>query len=509
MTSNKKGRESSTTRLGRAACLPRAALPLLLSVLVSANSSALARSSHPQFDIIIVGAGIAGICAALEAASEGARILLLDVNSMPGGHAIQSSGGIFIAGSDLQLRLGVDDSPDLAFEDWVRYGEDPDKEWVRLYVDSSVKDVYQWLQSYGVRFTSLMHVAADGNRRPRHHVAEGSGRGLMVPLMRAMLTNKKIEFLRSVYVEKLVMREGAAVGVRGREVRSGREVEYAGKTVVIATGGFASNLKMVEENWPQSQPRAQRMLGGSGVHSQGSGHRMVAEAGGELKDMDRLWIYPTGTINPLNPGSGRGIEVLSYNLWINSKGETIKSTGSGTLDHITSILKLGDEYFWSLLDASSKEMLHVTGSDWQVNREEKYRTLFANPDIVKTADSLDQLAALMGVNPTALGASIAAYNLKALVKIERPPFYAIKHYPLVRKTMGGIRTNLRSQVLRADSGVIEGLYAAGEAAGFGGGNINGKRALEGTFLGPCVLTGRVAGRYAAQEALGSRSSESR
>ena len=422
---------------------------------------------------------------------------------MPGGHAIQSSGGIFIAGSDLQLKLGIQDSPDLAFKDWVRYGQDPDLDWARFYVDSSVKDVYLWLQSLGVRFSSLMHVAADGNTHPRHHVAEGSGRGLIVPLLKALFANKNIEFRRSVFIDHLMMQNGAVAGVKGREVRTGREIEFSARAIVIATGGFASNLKMVEENWPDSLPRPRRMLGGSGVNSLGSGHRMVAEAGGQLTRMDRLWIYPTGTVNPFDPNPERGIQVHSSPLWVNNMGEPVRLTAPGTSALLASVLALDGQSFWSVFDVDSKESISVIGSDWQVNREEKYRTLFANPEIVKSADSIDQLAALIGVNASSLTQSINAYNLRALVKIEHPPFYAIKHYPLVRKTMGGIRTNLRSQVLNSESRAIEGLYAAGEAAGFGGGNINGKKALEGTFLGPCVLTGRVAGRYAAAEALRS------
>ncbi|MFN0086870.1 MAG: FAD-binding protein, partial [Blastocatellia bacterium] len=357
------------------------------------------------------------------------------------------------------------------------------------------------LQGMGVKFGFLMHVSPDGNRVARHHVAEGSGRGLMVPLLREMFRRKEIEFRRSVYVEELIVREGRVAGVRGRGVRTGERVEVLGRAVVIATGGFGSNLRMAAEQWPASLPRARRMLGGSGVHSQGSGHWMAAAAGAELKDMHRLWIYPTGTRNPLPTGAERGIEVLSYYLWLDHRGGIIPHEQGGTLEHIESVLKPGGEYFWSICDAATRATIFVTGSDWQVNREEKYDALFNNPEIVRRGETLRELAEKMGVDPERLEASLAQYNSRAAVKLVHPPFYALQHFPLIRKTMGGIRTNLRSQVLTKAGDVIDGLYAAGEAAGFGGGNINGKRALEGTFLGPCVLTGRVAGREAAADAL--------
>jgi predicted oxidoreductase len=489
--------------LGSSVALLCAAVPYAQPV---SSTPARAGKHGSMPDVVVIGAGIAGISTALEASEQGARVLVIDMNSQPGGHALMSSGGIFIAGSPLQKQYGIEDSPDLAYREWIKYGEDADRDWVRYYVDNSVTGVYRWLEEQGVRFAFLMHVVPEGNSVPRHHVTEGQGRGLMIPLIRKMFLTPNIEFRESTFAIELVTREGRVEAVRARNVRTGVEQLIGGRTFVIATGGFASNLKMVERYWPSDLPRPARALAGSGVNSLGYGHEMAEAAGARLANMDHFLIYPTGVPHPLRGRSEKGIETISYYLWVDSNGKRFHPARS-TSEEVAAMLALENQFFWSLFDSAALERIYVTGSDWQVNTEEKRKALFGNPELVKSADNLESLAIQMQVPVESLKRSISQYNEQALQKIAEPPFYAMKHFPLVRKTMGGIKTNLKSQVLDKEAKVISGLYAAGEAAGFGGGGINGKRALEGTFLGPCVLTGRVAGRHAAEEAIRMKSLE--
>jgi hypothetical protein len=151
--------------------------------------------------------------------------------------------------------------------------------------------------------------------------------------------------------------------------------------------------------------------------------------------------------------------------------------------------------------------------DFSKMHERKLTLLNESPFIVK-ADSLKELALQMGLYPSILVETVERFNksidsgidnefgrnVKPLKKIETPPFYGIQFYPAVRKTLGGVKTNLKCQVLDRDLKPVAGLYAAGELAGMAGGHIQGKACLEGTMLGPSIFSGRVAGAWAAHEA---------
>jgi predicted oxidoreductase len=140
------------------------------------------RQSEPtrDADVIVVGAGIAGISAALEGAHLGSNILVVDMASVFGGHAVMSEGAVSIVGSPLQRSLRIADTPDLAYADFVRWGEDADEAWVRYYVEHSVDEIYEWVTSMGVQFTDVL--PRPGNTVPRYHLSKGRGLGLVAPL---------------------------------------------------------------------------------------------------------------------------------------------------------------------------------------------------------------------------------------------------------------------------------------------------------------------------------------
>jgi hypothetical protein len=171
--------------------------------------------------------------------------------------------------------------------------------------------------------------------------------------------------------------------------------------------------------------------------------------------------------------------------------------------------------YWAIFDEKAKRRFAITGSDWADFRviEEK---IFGNPDLVKFASTIEALAQVAGLPKDALAATVARYNQRVREGLDKdfgrasfegeiatPPFYAVAFYPLARKSMGGIRIDTDSRVLDKDAKPIAGFLAAGEVTGFGG--INGKAGLEGTFLGPSIVTGRVAGRTILEEIAKSRS----
>src|SRR4051794_288020 len=146
----------------------------------------------PPPDIVVVGAGIAGLTTALEAARGGATVAVVDIASVFGGHAIVSEGGLALVGTPLQAKLGAADTPDLAYQDFVRLGEDPNLPWVRMYVDRSRRDIYDWMTSLGVEFTGLRQIS--GNSAARFHDNPRRGYGLVEPVYRACLRSGKVTF---------------------------------------------------------------------------------------------------------------------------------------------------------------------------------------------------------------------------------------------------------------------------------------------------------------------------
>jgi flavocytochrome c len=468
-------------------------------------------------DVIVVGAGISGLSAALDLGRGGAKVTVIDMSSVFGGHAVMSQGSVSIVASPAQARLGIKDSPDLAFQDFVRWGEDPDREWVRYYVDHSRREIYDWLDELGVRFSDVL--GSSGNSVPREHQPVGRGIGLVSPIYRACLELDQIEFLWSTKVEQLLTDNGRVVGVLLHDLRTGDERELRGKAVVLATGGFQSNLEMVREFWPAEFRFPERILAGSGRHSIGLGHQMTQAAGGELVHMDYQWNYFTGLPDPRYPGSNRGLNATNlHGILVNAEGRRFANFHGWAKEVMPILLQQKPVTCWCIFDEASKPNFVVSGSDWgDFKKVEKL--ILQDPKLVKKADTIEQLAELSGLPVQNLVDTIARYNRlveqgedtdfgrfgpgkpefsnKSSPKIATPPFYAMQTFSLTRKSMGGVAIDRQTRVLDKQKQPIPGLYAVGELTGLA--LINGKAALEGTFLGPCIVTGRVAARSLLEE----------
>src|SRR5579863_1805356 len=481
------------------------------------NDTAPAGPDRRTADVIVVGAGISGLSAALELGRGGANVTVVDMSSVFGGHAVMSQGSVSIVATPAQERAGIHDSPDLACQDFHTWGEDPDSAWVRYYVDHSRREIYDWLDELGVRFSDV--VASPGNSVPREHQPVGRGIGLVTPIYRACLELGNVDFVWNSQVETLLTEMSPpdarrVVGVLVRDMRAGDERELRGQAVILATGGFQSNLDMVREFWPAEFRFPEKVLAGSGRNSIGLGHQLAQTVGGELVHMDYQWNYFTGLPDPRYPGANRGLNATNlYGILVNAEGRRFANFHGWAKEVMRALLKQQQATCWCLFDEAVKPHFVVSGSDWG-DFKKVDAIILQNPNLVKQADTLEQLAELAGLPAQNLVETVARYNElvergedtdfgrfgpgkpefsnKASPRIATPPYYAMQTFPLTRKSMGGVSIDRACRALDKGRQPIPGLYAVGELAGLAG--INGKAALEGTFLGPCIVTGRVAAR---------------
>ncbi len=463
-------------------------------------------------DLIVVGAGISGLSAALEVARGGGTALVLDISSVFGGHAVMAHGGVSIVDSPLQRSLGIEDATDLAYRDFIEWGEDNDRQWVRYYVDNSREQIYDWMTAMGVHFHGLLHFP--GNSVLRFHEPTGRGLGLVTPLYLECLRSGRVAFRWNTRGEELLLEDGRVVGVRARNVRSQEISDFRGAAVLVASGGFQSNLQRVRRNWNPELRFPERILAGSGWNSQGSGLDLAAEVGSGFHRLDHQWNYVTGLPDPRYEEGVRGINVLyTDSLWVNAEGKRFVNECLSDKYTLPALLRQPGGSHWWILDRRGRESFRVSGSGW--TKEKIDKLIFADPDLVEEAAELEDLAVQAGLPPNALKRTVDGFNrfvqngedadfqrfrpghesddpCAKVQPISKPPFYAIRMYPLARKSMGGIRVDRQSRALDEQGRVIPGLLAAGEASGLAG--INGRAGLEGTFLGPSIVTGRVAGR---------------
>jgi uncharacterized protein len=445
-------------------------------------------------DLIIVGAGLAGLSAALEAARSGAKVLVIDQASIFGGHAIMSEGELNIIDTPFQRSKGIQDSSDLAYTDFTKWGEDNDPGWVRYYVEHSKVEIYDWLTAMGVTFHGI--TPHEGSSVPRNHLTDGRGLGLVRPLYLECLKHPNIAFHWNVEVTSLISERGAVHGVRGRNLRTSQQSEYRAKAVILATGGFQSNNALALANWPANLTKPPVLLAGSGVNSKGSGLTLATDVGGALYHLDHQWNYVNGLPDPRYPGMRRGLSISVDGVLVNNEGVDFGQKGLSDAAWFAVAVSQPGSTYWQVFDDKQKQNFWVSGTDW-ANPATIQRVLFDDPSVIKRASTLEQLAQITGLPIDALTKSVTEYNESHRNKIQTPPFYAAQLFPLARKSMGGISIDHEARVPNTHAKVIPGLYAAGEATGEA--NINGKQALEGTFLGPAIITGRVAARTALKD----------
>ena len=471
-----------------------------------------------QTDVAIIGGGGAGIPAAIEVARAGGKAIVLEQAAECGGTAAISGGGCCIVGTPLQKSLGIEDTPDMAFEDWVKWGGGAaDEVWARFYLEHTLHDLYHWAESCGAKWVDMKF--QEGNRVHRWHRPDNNGLGLMTALIKTVQSLPNITIMTSTNAEKLIVENDRVAGVTAK--RNSDTIEIRSKNVVVATGGFNSNLDMVLENRPEFKKF--KVMEGSGLGAKGTGHKMIKELGGYFTHMEHIWFYVYATPDYRDPQQRRGLvfrQVPGY-LWFNQQGRRFHNESmTGGASATPALLAQNPPHAWAIADAPMLAKIDVADPYYRrgdVIDRAKVQELLENSPYIKQGNTLEELGEKSGVEDVKnFVAEIAEYNkcfdagldkepkfgksLQGSKKFDTPPYYAVQIFPLARKNFGGVKTDLHCRVLNKYFEPIPGLYAAGEVAGMAGGHINGKAGLEGTMLGPSVFSGRVAGAWAANDA---------
>ena len=551
-----------------------------------------------KVDVVVVGAGLAGLVATGELLRAGRSVALLDQESTDylGGQAWWSFGGLFLVDSPEQRRMGIKDSAELAWSDWqgsagfdrLQGADDEDRwglAWAKAYVDWASGEKRAWLRRRGVSFFPVVGWAergdgtADGhgNSVPRFHLTWGTGPGIVEPFARAVRDGERsgnVVVLGRHRVTELLTTDDAVTGVRGavlvtdqaeRGAASSRSVvgtfEIDAQAVIVTSGGIGGNTALVRQFWPDRLGTApETMLTGVPAYVDGSMLTVAADAGSRLVNRDRMWHYTEGLRNHSPVWAGHGIRVLAgpSALWLDATGRRLPAPafpGFDTLGTLAHLRSTGHDYSWMVLtrtmlakewalsgseqnpDLTGRSVPGVIGRARTDVPEPVRAFVDAGLDIV-TGNSVAELAAGMNAltesslidrrrlhatitardaqlaNPFGKDAQLAAVNAAReyrgdrLMRTAKPhrlsdpdhgPLLAARMHVLVRKTLGGLQTDLRSRVQSENAQPVPGLYAAGEVAGFGGGGMHGYRSLEGTFLGGCLYSGRSAGRAVAED----------
>lgn len=550
-------------------------------------------------DVIVVGAGLAGLVATHELTSRGKRVALVDQENAAnlGGQAFWSFGGLFLVDSPEQRRMGVKDSFELAWSDWrgsAQFDRIDDEDewavkWARAYVEFAAGEKRSWVLGHGIKFLPTVGWAERGDLRadghgnsvPRFHVAWGTGTGVVEPFTNSALAaaeQGRVVFHHRHRVDELVISDGRVTGVRGtvlapdnspRGVQSNRDplndFELSAQAVIVTTGGIGGNHEIVRRNWPQRMGSAPKsMITGVPAYVDGRMLDIAAASGVRLVNRDRMWHYTEGVQNwdPIWPGHAIRILPGPSSMWFDALGRRLPQPylpgydTLGTLRYLRTNPDIKDyDYSWFILTQKMIEReFALSGSEQNPDITNKDRAGVLKDRLLSkgapapveafkkhgadfvVADTLEDLVAKMNAltdeplldietiraqieardlqiaNPYSKDAQVQGiHNSRRYIgdrvgrtaaphRILDPaagPLIGVKLHVLSRKTLGGIQTDLSSRALGNDGVPIDGLYAAGEVAGFGGGGVHGYNALEGTFLGGCLFSGRAAGRSAA------------
>ena len=511
------------------------------SDLVSKNTSTTkAKDIEETVDVVIVGAGGAGMTAAITATDAGHTVIVVESQPIAGGNSVRSTGGMNAAKTPYQDKnefkeaAGVEKTLATAAEkfadnatitalaatvksQWDAYQANPqgyfdsvelmeldtmiggkgknNPELVKALAENSA-DAIEWLASIGAE---VKNVGAFGGASVKriHRPVNADGKvtavgAYIVPILEKNLQDRNVQFLFDTTANEIIMKDGKAVGIKGTG-KDGHKVTINAKSVVIATGGFGANAEMVEKYKPELKGFATTNAEGA----QGQGIDMATAAGAATVDMDQIQIHPTvhieedGNAHLITEGLRGDGAIL-----VNAEGKRFYDEVS-TRDKVSAaIIEQTDKSAWLVVDQAMVDKSAVIAG-------------YIKSGYTVTGATYEELAKAMGVDEATFTSTMNTWNQAVEAKsdaefgrtsfanpLTTAPYYAIKITPAVHHTMGGIVINPKAEVLNEKGEAISGLYAAGEVTG----GVHGANRLGGNAVADFVVFGRISGQSAADNA---------
>ena len=510
------------------------------SDLVSKNTSTTkAKDIEETVDVVVVGAGGAGMTAAITATDAGKKVIVVESQPIAGGNSVRSTGGMNAAKTPYQDKnefkeaAGVEktlktaaekfadnetitalavtvksqwdayqanpqgyfDSPELMALDTMIGGKGKnDPELVKILTQNSAGAI-EWLASIGAELKSV-GAAGGASVKRIHRPVDENGKtaavgAYIVPILEKNVHDAGVEVITDTTAKKLLTENGKVVGVEA-EGKDGNKVVIHAKSVIMATGGFGANAEMVEKYKPELKGFATTNADGA----QGQGIEMASEVGAATVDMDQIQIHPT--------------------VHIDEDGNAHLITEGVRGDGAILVNKEGKRFFDEVQTrdkVSAAEIQQTDGEAWlildqkMVDGAAVYQG-YVNSGYAKTGKTIEELAQNINVDPATLAETMKNWaeiyankvdpefgrtSFSAENALDQAPYYAILVKPGIHHTMGGLKINTNTEVLNEKGEVISGLFAAGEVTG----GIHGANRLGGTAVTDIIVFGQIAGENAA------------
>lgn len=442
-----------------------------------------------EADVVVIGAGGAGMTAAITAHEAGKEVILLEKMPYAGGNTTKSTGGMNAAETSVQAELGIEDSVQTFIDDTMTGGKNVnDLALVTTMAENSAEAI-DWLASIGAPLPEVSFSGGATNKRI-HRPEGGAAVGpYLVEKLLAKIGEDEISLLYNTEATELIVEDGAVTGVKA----TGDGISYTinADAVVLATGGFGANLEMCAEY----NPDLAGFVTTNSPCATGDGIKMAEAAGAATVDMEQIQIHPTvyqATSLMVTESVRGGGAIL-----VNASGERFVDEME-TRD-VVSAAEIAQEggYAYLVFDQAQRDNLSAIDS-------------YVSNGLTVQADTIEDLATQMGVDASNLQATVEAWNQAVAeqndeafgrttgmdVDISVAPFYAIQIAPGIHHTMGGVKIDTTASVIGVDGEPIPGLFAAGEVTG----GVHGANRIGGNAVADIIVFGRIAGQSAADYA---------
>ena len=447
------------------------------------------RPSEKQYDVIIVGAGGAGLSAAVMAAREGASVAVLEKMSEPGGNTVRATAMYNCVDDKLQHPLGIYDSEEDFYNETYNGGYQKAKPELVRILTSQADEGKLFLEELGLQFDTVIDNCLAGKIARGHYSLAHNGTDYVQVLWQAC-NDLGVDFYLNTKANELIMAQDSVIGVEA--YRKGETIEfYANNGVVLASGGFGQNVEM---RMYYNRNLTGELLCSNAPGATGDGIIMASKIGASLINMEYIELYPMG--DSYDGGLRNSIpNVINKGILVNQQGQRfVREDGAR------------DVLSQAILDQKGSYAYSIVDDDFEIFADDRsYLQGLVLMGYVEKANSIDELAHLIDVDADILINTIDQYNQSVALQsdclgretlinaIDKPPFYANMKKPTIHHTLGGIEINEMAQVLNQDKQPINGLFAAGEVTG----GIHGANRLGGNSFPDMIVFGRIAGKNAA------------